>query len=269
MIDIGSRDIIFSKYDEYVASFMRDGVLDPMSELKFEHSRRVAKNARLIADYNGFTESMVVLAEVCGLLHDIGRYRQLQEYGTFNDLLSINHGECGYEVLLELGWLDILPEKSRECVLTATRLHNGKTIPDVIDDETILIFLKLVRDSDKLDIYYVLYDALKYKNYEKYPQIVRNLEIDVAASRTIVNSITENPTHPINYNDAKSLTDFLLIAVQWSYDLHSFGSYKIMLERQLLEKVMEIMPGMDDAKISGILYNAISNVRVSLEDHMR
>ena len=83
MIDIDVRDMLFCKYDEYVATFEINGVLDAMSQLKVEHSKRVAENARLIAGYNGFSKSMVVLAEVCGLLHDIGRYRQLKKYGTF------------------------------------------------------------------------------------------------------------------------------------------------------------------------------------------
>ena len=269
MIDIGARDILFSKYEEYVATFARNGELSPMSLLKLEHSRRVAENARLIADFNGFTENMVVLAEVCGLLHDIGRYKQLQEYGTFKDAKSINHGEYGYKVLLELGWLDMLPEKSRECVLITTRLHNGKVIPETVTDEIILTFLKLVRDSDKLDIYYVLCDVVKNRNLEKYPEIMHNLEINVGASPGIVDSILENPEAPISYNDAKSMADFLLIAVQWSYDLHSFGSYKMMFERRLLEQVMEIMPNMEDTKISGILNSAIANVRTALENHMR
>lgn len=268
MIDIDVRDMLFCKYDEYVATFEINGVLDAMSQLKVEHSKRVAENARLIAGYNGFSKSMVVLAEVCGLLHDIGRYRQLKKYGTFKDIESINHGECGYEVLLELGWLDVLPEKSKYSVLISTRYHNAKSLPEDIEDETFLTFLKLVRDSDKLDIYYVFYDALKNGHLKKYPEIVHNLDLDVPAAEKIVDSILKDPHVPISYNEAKSMADFLLIPVQWSYDLHSFGSYKILVERGLLAHMKEIMPNIHDEKIAKIIDNAIINAQCSLERHL-
>ena len=269
MIDIDVRDILFCKYDEYVATFEINGALDAMSQLKVEHSKRVAENARLIADYNGFSKSMVILAEVCGLLHDIGRYRQLKKYGTFKDVESINHGEYGYEVLLELGWLELLPDKSKECVLISTRYHNAKSLPEDIDDEMLLTFLKLVRDSDKLDIYYVFYDALKKGHLKKYPEIVHDLDVNIPAADKIVESILKNPHIPISYSEAKSMADFLLIPVQWSYDLHSFGSYKILVERELLDHMKEIMPNMHDEKIAKIVDNAIINAQQSLERHLR
>lgn len=263
------RDKLFDEYERYVNSFKKNGVLDAMSQLKVEHSKRVAENAKLIAEYNGFSESMVVLAEVCGLYHDIGRYRQLQLHGTFKDADSINHGECGYQVLLEMECLDILPEKSRECVLTATRLHNVKDIPDTGFDDIVMTYLKLVRDSDKIDIYFVFYDAIKNGNLEKYPEIVHDLELGVKATESIVDSILNNPLKAISYKDAKSMADFLLIPVQWSYDMHSLGSYKIMCERRLLQKMQEIMPDLHNVKIKKIMLDAINNAQRSLENYLR
>ncbi len=269
MIDIGMRDKLFIKYDEYVKTFQRDGKLGPMLQLKFAHSKRVAENARQIADYNGFSENMVVLAEVCGLFHDIGRYRQLEEFGTFRDADSINHGECGFEVLLELGWLEVLPAKARDCILKSTRYHNALHIPDQIVDETILTFLKLVRDSDKLDIYYVFYDAINNNNLEKYPEIVHNLEVDAEPTPEIVDAILEDPFKPISYLDAKSMIDFLLIPIQWSYDLHSFGSYKILIEKNLLQHMKDIIPLNGNEKVERIIDNALLHAQLALEEHLR
>ncbi len=269
MIDIGVRDKLFSKYDAYVDSFRSAGQLDPMSQLKVEHSKRVAANAKLIADYNGFTETMIVLAEVCGLLHDVGRYGQLKRYGTFKDADSINHGEFGYTELLRLGWLEQLPQKVQECVLVATRLHNVREIPLELEDETLLTFLKLVRDSDKLDIYYVFYDAIKNNNLQKYPEIVHNLDLESEPTPSIVDSLLTDPMHAISYKEAKSMADFLLIQVQWSYDMHSLGSYKIMSERELLPRMTRIMPHMQNPRVTQIFEAAIGNVAKSLLEHAR
>ena len=64
------------------------------------------------------------------------------------------------------------------------------------------------------------------------------------------------------------MADFLLIPVQWSYDLHSFGSYKILVERGLLAHMKEIMPNIHDEKIAKIIDNAIINAQCSLERHL-
>lgn len=269
MIDRVMRDELFRVYNEYVTSFEKDGALDAMSLLKVEHSKRVAGNAKLIAEYNGFSESEIILAEVCGLFHDIGRYRQLQKFGTFKDAESVNHGKCGYNVLLEMDWLNDLPSVARECILTSTRFHNAKDISDSLTDDTVLTFLKLVRDSDKIDIYYVFYDAIKNGNLSKYPELVHNLELEMSATESLVDSMLKDPKTTISYSDARCMADFLLIPMQWSYELHSFGSYKIMSERRLLEKMCEIMPDLHNDKIVRIMDNAISNVERSLENYLR
>ena len=254
------RDTLFAKYYNYVKGFEEGGRLSPMLKLKLEHSVRVADNARVIAEYNNFSVNEIWLSEVCGLFHDVGRFRQLRQYATFRDADSINHGECGYEVLLDMGWLELLPEKAAECVLKATRYHNAKEIPEYITDGDILRYLHVVRDSDKLDIYYVFYDAIKYNKLEKYPEIVHNLDLTSAATEEIVDSILDNPYKSIDYCAAKSMADFLLIPVQWSYDLHSAGSYRVMHERGIMHNMREIIPNITDRKISAILDGAIQNI---------
>lgn len=45
----------------------------------------------------------IELAELIGLLHDIGRFEQVRLYHTFVDKDSINHGEYGAKILFEDG----------------------------------------------------------------------------------------------------------------------------------------------------------------------
>ena len=41
------------------------------------------------------------LAELIGLLHDIGRFEQIKRYNTFIDKNSINHGQLGVKILFD------------------------------------------------------------------------------------------------------------------------------------------------------------------------
>jgi len=74
-----------SAYDEQVDAI----------RFKKEHSLRVRMQAMKIAKQEGFTREECELAELIGLLHDIGRFEQVRLYNTFDDAHSIDHAEYG------------------------------------------------------------------------------------------------------------------------------------------------------------------------------
>ena len=47
------------------------------------------------------SEEDILLAELIGLLHDIGRFEQIKNYHTFLDKESIDHAEYGNKILFE------------------------------------------------------------------------------------------------------------------------------------------------------------------------
>ena len=66
---------------------------DTKIALKIEHTYHVAENALVIAEDLGLPGEDVDLAWFLGLLHDIGRFEQLRQYGTFLDARSVDHAE--------------------------------------------------------------------------------------------------------------------------------------------------------------------------------
>ena len=70
-------------------------------KLKAAHIYRVADVAKQIATELKLSQEQVELAELIGLLHDIGRFEQLRIYDTFKDRESVNHAEMGVKVLKE------------------------------------------------------------------------------------------------------------------------------------------------------------------------
>ena len=143
---------IKTAFGDYVKDFVHD---DPQQhrcyEVKVEHTERVAREMRGLATALGWSESEIYIAETVGWLHDIGRFSQFQEFGSFNDFDTINHGQRGCEVLESWEPLTSLTEEERQVILAAVRHHNCKSIPQHLHGQA-LAMTRLIRDADKLDI---------------------------------------------------------------------------------------------------------------------
>ena len=103
------------------------------------------------------SEEDVKLAELIGMLHDIGRFEQLRVYNTYNDRESINHGEYGAKILFEDGLIkNFIEDRSYDRIIyLAVINHNRDNIEEGLNDRE-LLHCKIIRDADKWDILYVL-----------------------------------------------------------------------------------------------------------------
>lgn len=242
------RDELFRWYHAYVYSFAKDGVLLPaMKKLKYEHSQRVAQTARALAEDSRWKVTDVVLAELCGLYHDLGRYKQFREFKTFQDHRSINHAECGCAVMDETGCLHPLDDRERRIVYQTTLLHNRKELPADLDAE-LLPFAQLVRDADKLDIFYVIYDAVTNNRLHDYPEITHGVDLTAAPSEVVIEAARKRGG--VRYSDARSLSDFLLIQMQWAFELYLPASCRLMQQRGIVGNYRRLLP--DDPRIDAI-----------------
>ena len=74
---------------------------DGKIRLKVNHTYRVAALCERIARSLGLSSKDVQLAWITGMLHDVGRFEQLRQYGTFSDADSIDHAQYGVQILFE------------------------------------------------------------------------------------------------------------------------------------------------------------------------
>ena len=96
MIDITKSKIEFAKYAKNY------DINNDKIRLKVAHMERVSKTSKDLATKLHLSEEDIQLAELIGLLHDIGRFEQLKKFNTFIDKNSINHGKFGAEIYLIL-----------------------------------------------------------------------------------------------------------------------------------------------------------------------
>ena len=149
MIDINKSIQEFKKYtSEY-------DMTNKNIERKYYHSFRVMSESKYIAESLKLSQEQIDLATLIGLLHDIARFEQMKRYGTFRDAISIDHGDLGAEILEENKFIRNFVEDDRydDIIITAIRNHNKYKIESNLDGEK-LLQVKIIRDADKLDIFY-------------------------------------------------------------------------------------------------------------------
>lgn len=219
-------------YDAYVDTFRAaDGELPSLMRLKRIHTGFVVKNAELVADGEDFDATTREAALAAALLHDTGRYEQVRRYNTFRDSESVDHAVFSRQIVEEKGWLDGWAHAGP--VLDAVLFHNRRELPGNLDALTFAC-AHTVRDADKLDIFRVLEDQVAHADWRSDSRAFWNLRVDLPPSPVVVDCIARG--RPVDYQDIRSLADFVLIQVGWMLSgLHYATSRRLCRARGHLE----------------------------------
>lgn len=135
---------------------------------KEQHSLRVMKICEKIAKELKLTEEKIRLAVLIGLLHDIGRFEQYTIYETFSDKLSVDHADLGEKILDNNNFIRdfIIDDKYDKIIKCAIRNHNKYEIQKEIDEQE-LLYAKIIRDADKIDILYETAEGMVLSENER------------------------------------------------------------------------------------------------------
>ncbi|MFA5292439.1 MAG: HD domain-containing protein [Phycisphaerae bacterium] len=230
---------------EYVATFYgNDELVNYNIKLKEEHTRRVCADAMIIADELEMNQQQKLIAETIALFHDVGRFEQFIKYRSYNDVGTENHSLLGLKILADKKILGGLDKKEKEIIETAIRFHGEKDLPGGLGGETEL-FAKLIRDTDKLDIYYVIISRLEdfLKNPEKAMATFGFYKKD-GYSENIIEAIITN--HTVGYENIKSINDMLIVMLGWVTDINFAVTFKEIKKRGLFEQIISFLPDTED-----------------------
>lgn len=147
------RESVLEEFAKYVSDF---DASDGKIKLKIEHTYRVAHICDEIADSLKLSQEEKEIAWLLGMLHDIGRFKQVREYGTFNDAQSIDHALASVQVLFEEGYIRrfIATELYDDIIYMAISQHNAFRLPEDLTQQ-MQMYCDLIRDADKVDIFKV------------------------------------------------------------------------------------------------------------------
>jgi hypothetical protein len=233
-------------FQDYTDDFRGpDGTLLPLLQLKIEHSRRVAEDARGVALDLGWTGGDVNTAEAIGILHDVGRFSQYVEFKTMSDRHSINHAERSWEVVDQEIVLSGVSTLDCRRIKDAILHHNQIEIPSSVPKDS-LPFEQLIRDADKLDILMLFHDLVANDKLAEHPEFVLGLHMDGPANPELVELIRARKNCP--FSMIKSLTDFKFIQMSWVYDMHYSPSFERISQRNIIGKLESLLPPSPEAK---------------------
>ncbi|HNX77255.1 MAG TPA: HD domain-containing protein [Candidatus Rifleibacterium sp.] len=250
-----------NSFTEYVNSFRdAEGQLHAMLQLKLDHSQRVAEEARAIAADLSWSDAEITMAEIAGLYHDVGRFSQFRDFQTYYDPKSVNHGCRGFQVLSRSDWLVGLSESETRVVLESVRLHNCHTLPEDLSAD-LRRFVNLIRDADKLDIFFVLSDAIEEQALREKPGIIWNLPRDIPPGQVILDDLRNQ--RQARYENVKSQADFCLLQLCWIYDLNYLPTIKKVAERGIVDRIVKTLPESEELHdavrhLQGFLKQAVS-----------
>ena len=224
-------DMIEAKkaFKEYVKKYNPE---DEKIKIKIVHIEKVAENSKRIAQNLGLSQEDVELAELIGLLHDIGRFEQVRLYHTFVDKDSINHGEYGEKILFEDGLIRnfIKDNKFDKIIKLAIVNHNRADIEEDLTERERL-HAKIIRDADKTDIFRILISGDKKAIWEK-----ADLSDD-KISDEIYREFVEDKR--INYKERKTSADILVSHFNYVYDLNFPETRKIIRDNKYIDKLYQ------------------------------
>ena len=224
MIDIRKAKVAFK---EYVKKYNPE---DKKIALKIAHIERVSQIAKRIAENLNLSKEDIELAELIGLLHDIGRFEQARIYHTFVDKDSINHGEYGIKILFEEGLIRKFIEDNKfdEIIKISILNHNRSKIEEGLSEKE-LLHARIIRDADKTDIFYVLITDDKKAIWES-----SDLSNDTISDE-IYREFIEDKV--IDYQNRKTSADILVSHYAYIYDLNFKQTLQIIREKKYLDKL--------------------------------
>jgi hypothetical protein len=257
------EDLAFLKewFAGYTQGFYTDDVRDNQNlDLKVAHTSLVCENAVLIGRQERLDQNDLLIAETAALFHDVGRFPQYAKYRTFRDSISTNHGRLGAEVLIEKKVLSKLPSDEQELIINTVRFHNAFETPRLRDSRQIF-YLRLIRDADKLDIWRIFSELYHAPADEQASAAGLGLPELPEYSEAVMTCLQERK--PASHTDLRTQNDFRLLQLSWVYDLNFRHSFRLMTERQLLEKIASVLP--QTKEINGALETIKKYVRERLE----
>ena len=233
------------QFERYIQNYNSE---DQKIKLKIDHIARVSQTSKKIAQKLNLNEEDIQLAELIGLLHDIGRFEQIRIYHTFSDKDSINHGEFGVKILFEDGLIRkfIETDKYDKIIKLAILNHNRLNIEEGLTEREYL-HSQIIRDADKADIFSILISDSKKTIWGKEDLYEERISDEIYRQF--------KAEKLINYKDLETSADLLVCHFKFVYDLNFKETKQIIKENQYIDKLYQRFTFKDEKTIKR--YNEI------------
>lgn len=234
-------DILKAKetFKQYISNYDMN---EPRINIKIIHMYHVAENARNIAKSLGLPKEEQDLAELIGLLHDIGRFEQVRLYQTYSDKISVDHGQKSVEVLFADNWIRKFVQDSNydAVIYKAINNHNKFEIERGLSEYEIL-HCKIVRDADNVDIFRSVLDP-KQKLEEFGHLDSKDISKEILSPEFFEDFKKEQT---LMYSKAKSDMDIMVAIIAHIYAVNFKGSLEVIKKNDYIKKFVKRINSQD------------------------
>lgn len=240
MIDTEKAKQTFEKYVKQNYDLTNENI-----QRKYDHSFRVAQLSKeIVKNSNILFENAESLAELIGLLHDIGRFPQIKQTNSLDDNLMDHAGE-GLKILFDNNKIRDYIKDSRYDDIIKSAIYNHSKLevaPFLSDDEK--IFSNILRDADKIDIFKIISES---KEVIPSNEIVsENLLSYIRAHKQIPNNLVTNSI------------DECIKTLAFIFDINYKYSFYLIEENGYIEKIIKKL-NIDNNDTIKFIYNEIKN----------
>jgi hypothetical protein len=228
--------------------------------LKVVHTHNVCENIVRIAKRSSLSDNQIRMAEAVALFHDLGRFPQYAAYKTFRDAVSVNHGLLGSKILTKENVLLPLSHDEQQLIIQAVKFHNAFAIPAILNVETVL-FLKLIRDADKVDIFRVFIEYYESPQKDRASATAFGVPDTPEYSEIMLSCIIKKQV--ASYSNIKTENDFKLMKLSWIYDIHFKESIRLMQEKNYINRIINKLPQTDEIAAAMIILKQHISERLS------
>ncbi len=231
MIDILKAKIEFKKFlDKY------EDKSDLSFKLKVVHTYHVAENAKEIAENLNLSKEDIELAELIGLLHDIGRFEELKITKELNSV-KFDHARHGSTMLFEKGMIRNFIENSQydEIIRKSIENHSKLAIEEGLNERE-LLHSKIIRDADKLDNYRVKKEEKIEAIFPKRVNKKEDMEECILSDKVYETVLNREC---VNIHDRVTPLDFWVCILAFTFDLNFDVTYNMVKENNYINILID------------------------------
>lgn len=219
--------------------YTNDAEFDRNIRLKIEHTHKVFQVMEKLAVGEGLPPEDIRIAQAVALLHDVGRFSQYRRWRTFRDRDSDNHARLAIEVIREQALLAEQSPHVRLLIEEAVRFHNLLEMPTRLQSDTD-IFLRLIRDADKLDIWRVFVEHFNTPPEERASAALLGFPEKDGVSQACLAALIERQI--VNLDTVNCINDFKLLLISWVYNLNFKTSYRLLQKGNFVNSLLSGLP---------------------------
>lgn len=231
-------ETMFEKAKNRFEKFISDNydLNDDRISGKLDHTYNVVKMAQYIADDLKLNSEDRELAKLIALLHDIGRFDQAKEFGSFReDINSIDHAALGIKILFENSFIKefINDRRFDNVIKQAIANHSRYKLDERGLTDREILHCKLIRDADKVDSFRVksfsdIYSMANINQAEMENSIISdNIFNDFMSAKTILST------------DRKTAADIWLSYIAFIFDFNFISGLKYIREKNYINILVD------------------------------